>query len=146
MKRGAWGVIAVVIALAGLGIFSVQRLEGSAPILVTDEKVVLGPKGWNLIIDLEDHDSGPRSLQVRLLDQSGSRSLAEKSFPGGSLAGGDSEASRQHFELHLDPADLATAVCSTCHPTSDMEASHDGLYGFASDDPSCIGCHPDGVK
>jgi murein DD-endopeptidase MepM/ murein hydrolase activator NlpD len=106
MKRGAWGVIAVVIALAGLGIFSVQRLEGSAPILVTDEKVVLGPKGWNLIIDLEDHDSGPRSLQVRLLDQSGSRSLAEKSFPGGSLAGGDSEASRQHFELHLDPADL----------------------------------------
>ena len=77
MKRGAWVLIAAFIALIGLGIFSAPRFEGSAPVLVTDEEVVLGPQGWKLSIDLEDHDSGPRSLQVRLLDQSGSRTLAE---------------------------------------------------------------------
>jgi len=106
MKRGAWVLIAAFIALIGLGIFSAQRFEGSAPVLVTDEEVVLGPQGWKLSIDLEDHDSGPRSLQVRLLDQSGSRTLAEKSFPGSLLSGSDSGTSRQHFEIDLDPAEL----------------------------------------
>jgi len=48
-------------------------------------------------------------------------------------------------DCHPDPAVLATATCSPCHDLTEMDASHDDVYGYSSDDPSCIGCHPAGT-
>ena len=106
MKRGVWTLLAVLVGLVGLGILAAKRFEGSAPVLVTDEAVVLGPGGSQLIIDLEDSDSGLRSVHVRLLDQAGSRTLTEEKFAGDLLTGANSADRSQRLEIRLDPAEL----------------------------------------
>jgi murein DD-endopeptidase MepM/ murein hydrolase activator NlpD len=106
MKRGVWTFLAVLVLLAGLGVLAAQRFEGSAPVLVTDETIVLGPGGFDFVIEVEDSGSGPRSLHIRLLDQAGSRTLAEENFPGDLLTGADSASPSRRLELHLDPAEL----------------------------------------
>ncbi|MCS5637964.1 MAG: M23 family metallopeptidase [Myxococcota bacterium] len=106
MKPGVWIFIAALAGLVVLGILVSQRFEGTPPRLLSSEEIVLGPVGATLTIEVEDADSGPRSLHVRLLDQSGSRTLAQEDYPGGLLAGGDSGGRRQRFELDLDPKAL----------------------------------------
>jgi murein DD-endopeptidase MepM/ murein hydrolase activator NlpD len=106
MKRGVWTLLAVLVGLVGLGILAAKRFEGSAPVLVTDEAVVLGPGGSQLVIDLEDSDSGLRSVHVRLLDQAGSRTLTEEKFSGDLLTGANSADRSQRLEIRLDPAEL----------------------------------------
>ena len=81
MKPGVWIFIAVFTGLVVLGILASPRFEGTAPSLITSEQWVVGPVGATLVIDVEDPDSGPRSLHVRLLDQAGSRTLAQQDYP-----------------------------------------------------------------
>jgi murein DD-endopeptidase MepM/ murein hydrolase activator NlpD len=106
VKPGFWILIAILVALLGLGLLASKRLEGSPPSVLAAEEIVLGPGGANLVLEIEDPDSGTRSLQVRLLDQAGSRTLAEESYPGDLLTGGAPETRRGRFELLLDPAEL----------------------------------------
>ena len=106
MKPGVWIFIAVFAGLVILGVLASQRFEGTPPRLVTGEELVLGPVGATLVINVEDPDSGPRSLHVRLLDQAGSRTLAQRDYPGGLLTGSEFGDRRQRFELDLDPKAL----------------------------------------
>lgn len=106
MKTWVWVLLAILIALTGLGLMASQRFEGSPPTLVAPDEIVLGPAGEQLSLEFEDLDSGLRSLQVRLLDQAGSRTLAEESYPGDWLSGGSAEVRSGQFEIALDPAAL----------------------------------------
>ncbi len=106
MKTWVWVLLAILIALTGLGLMASQRFEGSPPKVVAENEIVLGPAGHQLSLEFEDLDSGLRSLQVRLLDQAGSRTLAEKTYPGDWLSGGSLEMRSGRFEIALDPAVL----------------------------------------
>ncbi len=106
MKPGAWFFILLLVALVGLGSLASKRFEGSPPELSAPEAVVLGPGGTTLAIGIVDPDSGVRSLQMRLLDQAGSRTLAEQDYPGGLLEGSGAEGRIRNFEILLDPEKL----------------------------------------
>ena len=99
-------VLAALVAAVGLGVLGWQRLEGSAPVVDAPESILLGKTSQTIEIGFADPDSGLRVASVRLLDQSGSRNLADEIWPG-SLIGGGAPGSRQHrISVELDAQKL----------------------------------------
>jgi len=109
MKPGVWIFLGFLGALIGLGFLVSQRFESSPPMVVAPETIVLGPGSNPLVIEIDDPDSGVRSVHARLLDQAGSRNLGEESYPGSLLKGSGHEGRQRTFGIDLDPSKLQVA-------------------------------------
>jgi hypothetical protein len=47
-------------------------------------------------------------------------------------------------DCHQNAANYIAFTCFQCHPKSNMDNTHRGVNGYASDGPSCFRCHPKG--
>ncbi len=97
------------MVVVGLGIMGWQRLEGSTPLVDAPASVVLGKTPLTLEIVITDPDSGLRVASVRLLDQSGSKTLHEEIWPGNLIAGGAPGSHEHRMSVELDPQKLQIA-------------------------------------
>ena len=69
---------AFVSVLAAAAVIGTGRLEGDAPLIAAPESLIVGAAGSELRIELADSGTGLRSFSIRLLHQSGSRSVASQ--------------------------------------------------------------------
>lgn len=97
---------AVFVALVGAIVLGWRRLEGAPPVVEAPEALVLGTAPETIEIRITDEASGLRTANVRLLAQSGSRTLYEEIWPGHLFGGGAPGSHAQQIELTLDPAQL----------------------------------------
>jgi len=95
-----------MVALIGVVVLGWQRFEGAAPAVEAPGTLILGTEPVAVEIRIADADSGLRAAQIRLLDQSGSRTLYEEVWPGDWIAGGAPGSDAQRIELLLDPEQL----------------------------------------
>lgn len=122
--------IAVLVVLAGAVYLAVGRLEGSAPVVEAPERVVVGAQGTTVEIAMRDDGTGLRAVSVRLMDQSGTRSLLEESWPGDLLSGAAPGGAARRVTLTLDPAAMGTPDGSATLAISVRDwAWRDGLDG-----------------
>ncbi len=103
--RGLLG-LAAVVAVVGAVVLGWQRFEGTAPAVEAPESLILGTENLTVEIRIADGDSGLRTASVRLLGQSGSRSLFEQTWPGSLIGGGAPGSHEQSLTLTLDPGEL----------------------------------------
>jgi len=96
--------IVVLLVLAGAAVIGTGRLEGDAPLIVAPESLIVGAAGSELRIELADTGTGLRSFSIRLLHQSGSRSVLDEQYPGGFLTGSGDAVDRLTISVPLDPA------------------------------------------
>lgn len=106
MTLRAWLAIAVIGLGIALVVLASSRLEGEPPRIGLPQEAVLGREVRRVSIDLEDPESGLRSVEVTLEHPGGSRPLESRLFSGSLLAGGAPGSHRQHLEIDLDPAAL----------------------------------------
>ncbi|MGH0033348.1 MAG: M23 family metallopeptidase [Myxococcota bacterium] len=80
-------LLLLLLATAG-GVALWFRAEGTPPLVVAPEAVLLGAGGTTLEIGVSDAESGLRDVRVRLLSGAEERSLLDESYPGNLLSGG----------------------------------------------------------
>ncbi len=47
---------------------------------------------------------------------------------------------------HTNPVDRTQVSCLSCHTQTDSDNMHGSMNGYSYDSPSCISCHPSGLK
>jgi murein DD-endopeptidase MepM/ murein hydrolase activator NlpD len=99
-----WLLLVLFLALAAFGAFVVPRLEGDPPELVELSDLDLGRTPRPLVLEVSDGGSGLRSVEVRILSSTGTKSVAAHAYPGSLLRGGEVRSER--IEVPLDAAAL----------------------------------------
>jgi murein DD-endopeptidase MepM/ murein hydrolase activator NlpD len=100
--------IGFVLLCRAMVLYSVPRLEGSAPEIDSESELTVGVNGVQLEVRLRDLGTGLRSFQARLVHGGGGQVVREEQFPGRSVAGGGGVG--QHaLTIELDPKQLRLA-------------------------------------
>jgi murein DD-endopeptidase MepM/ murein hydrolase activator NlpD len=99
-------IVAAVVAIVGIVVLGWRRFEGTPPRIEAPESLVLGTESRTIEIAISDEASGLRTASVRLLTQSGSRTLHEDVWSGHLIGGGAPGSHEQRIVLTLDPAEL----------------------------------------
>ena len=104
MTARFWILIAFIIAVIVGTVLAVPRLEGTPPTVSELPTLVVGDQPATLVVDVADEGSGLRTVALRVLGTGGSKTLAERHFPGSLTAGGDTRSER--IEITLDAGEL----------------------------------------
>ena len=103
--RGLFGL--VIVGLLGAAAFwGWQRFEGQPPQVEAPERILLGADPQSIPIRVSDEDSGLRLVSVRWLDQTGSKTLLENTYPGSLAQGGAPGTRAQSVDWVLDAQQL----------------------------------------
>lgn len=103
--RGLFGL--AMVGVIGAGAFWVwQRFEGQPPQIEAPQSILLGAEPQTIKIRIADEDSGLRLASVRLLDQTGSKTLLENTYPGSLSQGGAPGTRVQSLDWVLDAEQL----------------------------------------
>jgi murein DD-endopeptidase MepM/ murein hydrolase activator NlpD len=97
----------LVVGVIAAGVLVVPRNESTPPAIGEIADLRLGRVPQTLTVDVSDEDSGLRSVAVRVLSGGGTKTLAERHFPGSLTRGGDTL--REKIEIPLDVSTLGLA-------------------------------------
>ena len=98
-------IVLLLLLLLGAGAVALWfRAEGTPPLVVAPEAVLVGAGGAQVALGVSDPDSGLRDLSVRVAAGEQEQELLSESYPGNLLSGG---VRPEHaVELALDPKTL----------------------------------------
>ena len=102
-----WLLVIFLVAVVAAGIYAVPRLEGTEPTIAGLEPLTLGTTPKTVVIQVSDEGSGLRTVELRILTGGGSKTIAERHFPGSFAGGGETKS--EQIEVPLDIADLGLA-------------------------------------
>jgi len=103
-----WSTIGFVIAAAALAIFSMPRLESTGPMIAGPAILPVGTAGADLELELQDLETGLRSVHLKIVHRGGGQVVFEEEFPGSVFTGADVPGSRE-VKIFLDPKVLRLA-------------------------------------
>ncbi|MBW2295111.1 MAG: M23 family metallopeptidase [Deltaproteobacteria bacterium] len=100
--------IGLLVAAVALAMVSVPRLESAAPTITGPATLAVGTAGAELELQLEDANTGLRSVQMKIVHGGGGQIVFEEEFPGGLFSGADSDVA-QTVRVSLEPKALRLA-------------------------------------
>ena len=122
-----WVLVVLIVAVIAAGVLGIPRLEGVPPIIGEIASLELGHAPQTLVVDVSDEDSGLRAVELRILSGGGTKTLAQRHFPGTLTRGGDTRSER--FEIALDVSTLGL-------PDGDVDQDDSAAFQQAVTRPS----------
>ena len=132
MTARFWLFLVLVVALIAAAVVIVPRLEGTPPEIVEIAAVELGHTPRLFVVEVSDENSGLKSVELRVLSSGGSKTLAERHFPGGYLLGGDTRRDTLEITLDVESLGLADGSATLVVVARDWSL-RDGLAGNGSE-------------
>ncbi|MDH3518902.1 MAG: M23 family metallopeptidase [Myxococcales bacterium] len=106
MQSPGWLLLLLAVLLAGGGLLTWTRAEGSHPRIDAPEAILAGAAGTSVDLAISDAGSGLRALRVDFVHAGGETALVTEDFPGNLLSGGT--RSEHGVTLQLDPGLLGS--------------------------------------
>lgn len=107
MTARFWVLLVLIVAIVAAAVVAIPRLEGSPPVIAEIASLELGHAPKTLVAEVSDEGSGLRAVEIRVLSGSGTKTLAQRPFPGSLTTGGDTRSER--IEVPLDVSTLGLA-------------------------------------
>ncbi len=128
-----WLLVILLAAVVGGAVLLFPRLEGTPPRIGELTALELGREPRPLVVEVSDEGSGLRTVALRVLSSSGSKTLMERSFPGDFTSGGRTR--NETLEVSLDAESLGLPDGeATLVVTARDWSLRDGLDGNASEE------------
>ena len=103
-----WTAIGLMLFAGSMLLYSIPRFESVAPQIAGPESLALGKSGKNLELQLDDADTGLRSVQLRIVHRGGGQVVFEEEYAG-NLFTGAIEREVPPVVIFLDPKALGLA-------------------------------------